>query len=631
MKNIQKIFISFVGLVILILVIVVSVISLGVFRQIEETAALRKHNFIVLNHAGNLLSELKDAETGQRGFLLTNNEAFLEPYLAVLGSIPEHMSELQQLIVISAAKKHLDAAAPLIDAKMTELAQVIRKRRNNDTASALALVKSGKGKLLMDSIRVEINDLTRIEQDALAKSDSELQKALRFLFTLIVTASLIMLLSALSLVYFIYRETRQKIKDIIHTQTQRLLVIQEDTNKQLQQVNTDLQISEEKYAVTLGSIGDAVLATDAEGRVTYLNIIAEHLTGWTLAQASGRPADEVFRIINEETRQPSISPIKETLAHDTVQSLANHTILLARSSSEFAIADSCAPIHTREGLVLGAVLVFSDVTERREIEKNLKKTNDDLNTRSIELKRAARAKSDFLGNMSHELRTPLNSINGFSEVLYDGTFGPLNDKQKTYINNILTSGQHLLSLINQILDLSKVESGKMNLALSSVPMKNLLTEISCLLADTVEKKKLHMRLEINADLPDIEADELKVKEIVYNLLSNAVKFTPEGGKIGMMAKKTGSDIEVTVWDTGVGIAVENMDKIFEGFFRVDTPFSRVTEGTGLGLPLSKKLVELHGGKLFVESAGLNKGTTVKFTLPVVSVKVVMDEAKSIGS
>jgi two-component system CheB/CheR fusion protein len=179
--------------------------------------------------------------------------------------------------------------------------------------------------------------------------------------------------------------------------------------------------------------------------------------------------------------------------------------------------------------------------------------------------------------------------------------------------------------------MAKVESGKMNLALSGLPMKNLLNEISCLMADTVYKKKINMQLEIDVNLPDIEADELKVKEIVYNLLSNAVKFTPDGGKVGMRAKKSGSDIEVTVWDTGVGIAVENMEKIFEGFFRVDTPFSRVTEGTGLGLPLSKKFVELHGGKLSVESSGLNKGTSVKFTLPIVSVRAVSDKAKSIGS
>jgi two-component system CheB/CheR fusion protein len=119
-------------------------------------------------------------------------------------------------------------------------------------------------------------------------------------------------------------------------------------------------------------------------------------------------------------------------------------------------------------------------------------------------------------------------------------------------------------------------------------------------------------------MPNIEADELKVREIIYNLLSNAVKYTPEGGKIGIRAKKADSEIEVVVWDTGVGIASENMEKIFEGFFRVDTPYSRVTEGTGLGLPLSKKLVELHGGKLSVESEGLDKGTSVRFTLPIVS-------------
>ena len=131
-----------------------------------------------------------------------------------------------------------------------------------------------------------------------------------------------------------------------------------------------------------------------------------------------------------------------------------------------------------------------------------------------------------------------------------------------------------------------------------------------------------MLVEIDDDLPDIEADELKVKEIIYNLLSNAVKFTPEGGRIGIKARKINSEIEIEVWDTGVGIAEENIEKIFEGFFRVDTPYSRVTEGTGLGLPLSKNLVELHGGRFSIESEGLNKGTKVKFTLPIVSAEVL---------
>jgi two-component system CheB/CheR fusion protein len=169
----------------------------------------------------------------------------------------------------------------------------------------------------------------------------------------------------------------------------------------------------------------------------------------------------------------------------------------------------------------------------------------------------------------------------------------------------------------------------MKLALTVISTKTLLNDISMLVADMVSKKKIEMQLEIPSDLPDIQADELKVKEIIYNLVSNAVKFTPDGGKIGMRAKKIGSEIEVVVWDTGVGIAAENMGKIFEGFFRVDTPYSRVTEGTGLGLPLSKKLVELHGGDFTVESEGLGKGTLVRFTLPIVANSEVKDE-KSIS-
>ena len=264
------------------------------------------------------------------------------------------------------------------------------------------------------------------------------------------------------------------------------------------------------------------------------------------------------------------------------------------------------------------LLAIEDITERKKIEDGLGKAHEKLKALATELKRASQVKSEFLANMSHELRTPLNSINGFSEVLYDETFGPLNEKQKQYVNNVLASGNHLLLLINQILDMAKVEAGKMELALSSLPMKSLLNEITLLVENMVGKKKIKMLLEIAEDLPDIEADDLKVKEILYNLLSNAVKFTPEGGNIGMRVKKVDSEIEIVVWDTGIGIASENMDKLFEGFFRVDTPYSRLTEGTGLGLPLSKKLVELHGGHLSVASEGLNRGTSVRFTLPILS-------------
>ena len=265
------------------------------------------------------------------------------------------------------------------------------------------------------------------------------------------------------------------------------------------------------------------------------------------------------------------------------------------------------------------LLAIEDISERREIENGLEKAHAELEQLAAELGRTARVKSEFLANMSHELRTPLNSINGFSEVLFDETFGSLNEQQKEYVNYILASGRHLLQLINQILDMAKVESGKMKLALASLPTKNILNEMSLLVAEMAGRKNLRMLFEISEDLPDIVADELMVKEIIYNLLSNAIKFTPDGGRMGMRAKRAGPEIEVVVWDTGIGIAAENMVKVFESFFRVDTPYSRLTEGTGLGLPLSRKMVELHGGKLSVESGGLDQGTLVRFTLPIVSV------------
>ena len=267
----------------------------------------------------------------------------------------------------------------------------------------------------------------------------------------------------------------------------------------------------------------------------------------------------------------------------------------------------------RERIIL---LAIEDITQRREIENGLKKAHQELTELATELKRAARVKAIFLANMSHELRTPLSSINGFSEVLYDETIGPLNEKQKQYVNFVMTSGKHLLLLINQILDMAKIESGKTKLTVSIIPMKSLLREIALLVTDMIGKKKLQLSLEIAEDLSDIEGDDLKVKEIIYNLLSNAIKFTPGGGTIGMRAKQAGSEIDIEVWDTGIGIAPENMEKIFEGFFRVDTPYSRLIEGTGLGLPISRKLVELHGGSLSVESAGLDKGTSVRLSLPI---------------
>jgi len=355
-----------------LLVVLGVAVSFWAFRQIQHSADDRKHSFTVLSRAAALLSELKDAETGQRGFALTGDEAFLEPYLAVRGNVSGHLAALRQLVLTNVAQKHLAALGPLMDAKLTEMSHVIELRRNQDTLAVLAAVRSGEGKRLMDSIRAEIAAFLQVEDDALAQHEAQFQSNMRRLFIIIAAASLFALLLALSFAYLIYRETQHRLRNQVHLETQHLLELQKETNEQLQQANVTLQVSEEKLAVTLNSIGDAVIATDAEGRVTRLNPLAEKLTGWTQTQATGRPIDEIFRIINQETRQPATIPVKDTLASGTIHGLANHTLLIAVDGSERAIADSCAPIRDRDAQVVGAVLVFHDVTKEYAAQQALR-------------------------------------------------------------------------------------------------------------------------------------------------------------------------------------------------------------------------------------------------------------------
>ena len=292
MKSTYKIIAALASVALLVALVVMLFYS---FRSISEASKARAHTRAILTSADDLLSSLKDAETGQRVYLLTGNEVFLEPYAVVRDGISNHLDPLRQMTLISAARQHLDAIAPLIDAKMTELSHTIEMRRAHHMTDALAVVASGRGKQLMDSIRTEMKGFIQVEEGARRLDDDKFESNMRGMFSLIVIASLLTLLFALAFAYLIYREMQQRLKNAAHLETLHLLEIKEESNKQLQQANVTLQISEEKLAVTLNSIGDAVIATDAGGGVTLLNPLAEKLTGWTHQSAISRPVDEIFR------------------------------------------------------------------------------------------------------------------------------------------------------------------------------------------------------------------------------------------------------------------------------------------------------------------------------------------------
>jgi len=234
--------------------------------------------------------------------------------------------------------------------------------------------------------------------------------------------------------------------------------------------------------------------------------------------------------------------------------------------------------------------------------------------KSRQLEVASQHKSEFLANMSHELRTPLNAIIGFSEVLAEKMFGDVNDKQAEYLHDILESGRHLLSLINDILDLSKIEAGRMELEVSEFDLPQAISNGLTLVRERALRRGIDLRHAVDDRLGAIRADERKVKQVLLNLLSNAIKFTPEGGRVEVRAAAAGDAVEVSVTDTGVGIAPEDQAAVFEEFRQVGAA-EKKAEGTGLGLALSRKFVELHGGRIWVESEP-GRGSTFTFALPV---------------
>jgi signal transduction histidine kinase len=247
------------------------------------------------------------------------------------------------------------------------------------------------------------------------------------------------------------------------------------------------------------------------------------------------------------------------------------------------------------------------------LSANVNRMNDELRRLYRELEEASRHKSEFLANMSHELRTPLNAILGFSQVLRERLFGEINEKQAEYLDDILSSGHHLLALINDVLDLSKVEAGQVELEVAPFSLREALERGVVMVRERAMRDGVEVALAAENELDVVDGDERRIRQVIFNLLSNAVKFTPAGGVVGVSAAQVNGEVRVSVADTGPGLAPEDHERIFDEFQQADAGVEQ-GEGTGLGLALSKRLVELHGGRIWVDSE-VGRGSTFVFTLP----------------
>jgi protein-histidine pros-kinase len=371
--------------------------------------------------------------------------------------------------------------------------------------------------------------------------------------------------------------------------------------------NHERQRLERRFAMLLESAPDAILIVDPQGKIALANAEASRLFGYAREEFSGLSAE---MLMPEQRRAAHVAHREAFQAVPRARAMGASLNLsaLRKDGSEIPVEISLSPVSSDEGLwVVIAVRDLSERVHRQQLERQ--------NERVLESSRIVRT---FLANMSHELRTPLNAIIGFSELLYDQEVGPLSSAQRDFVGDILSSANHLLELINEMLDLARIEAGKLEFQPSTFPVGKLMVEVRDSMRVLAAQKKLELLLEVEAELGPVTVDPLRLKQVLLNYVANAVKFTPEGGRVVVRARGEGADaFRVEVEDTGPGIPEDQIPRLFVEFQQLESGSRRAQQGTGLGLALSKRLVEAQGGKVGVRSA-VGHGSTFFAVLPRVT-------------
>jgi len=395
-----------------------------------------------------------------------------------------------------------------------------------------------------------------------------------------------------------------------------------------QQVDSENQLSasgdvsaDERLRELLEAAPDAILQVDQEGRIILLNHMAEKMFGYPREELLGQPVEI---LVPKELRGSHVAHRARYASHPVTRPMGNGLVLEAvrKDGSRFPVEISLSPGNGETGF--RATAIIRDITARKQAEDRFREVqerytrelalhNEELALRNREVERANRLKTEFLASMSHELRTPLHTIIGFSELLGEELHGPLNEKQKRFVNHIHRDSLHLLELINDILDLSKIESGRIELRPEPLDLGAVIEDALSSIRPLGRAKFLTIQAHV-APLAAVHADPLRMKQILMNLLSNAIKFTPAEGRIDVRAHLDRDFVEVSVTDTGIGIPREEQEAIFDIFHQVGATTKGIREGTGLGLAITRRLVEEHGGTITVESEP-GKGSRFTFTIP----------------
>ena len=821
--------------------------GLASLRTVYETSTAVAHSNAVNVGLERLLATLVDAETGERGFVITSQTAYLKPYDRARTTLSSEFATLRALVADNPEQQRdLDRLSAASELKLAELAETVRLRRESGFAAAQAAVADHLGKRIMDDMRVIVARMRAREDALLTTRTTQAEQSYLSARTMRFVTTGLALLALVGLFYATRRIGTERVRAADNA---------------------------ERLRVTLASIGDAVIATDEQGRVTRLNMVAEALTGWTEADALGKRLEEVFVIINDHTRRPAENPIGKVLREQVIVGLANHTVLISKNGREIPVDDSAAPIKTAEGHMTGAVMVFRDVSERRRVERErtglvdaerlarigaesaehrlrvaleagrmgtwqwtmatgdlkwspgleaihgyapgtfpgtfeafrqemhpddrdrtlaaitdaveqrqdhhieyrivrgdgtmrwvegrgqlflndrgepermvgvcadvterkqseerfrlaieaaptamivvdrhgtityanalseplfgytpeeivgesierlvparfrsqhgeyrngfaadatrrpmgagrdlyaLRKDGSEvpveiglspfetdggafavaavtdiserkqmeaaLLERGRDAEHANRLKDQFLAMVSHELRTPLNAVLGWADILQRGAID--RTKNERAVNAIYTNARRQVQLIDELLDVSRIISGKLRLDRAAIDLAEIVRTAVDIVQPSADTKRVDLALETDPSLRTFYADPGRLQQIVVNLLSNAIKFTSDGGTVHLRVRRAGSMVEISVTDTGQGIPADFLPLVFEPFRQADGSLTRRHGGLGLGLSIVRHLVEAHGGTVCAESAGESQGSTFIVRLPTVAV------------
>lgn len=562
----------------------------GATADVEQTQR-------VLAATQQLLGHLLDAETGQRGFMITGRDAYLAPYETGRAAVQADLDRLQQVSADDPeSRRRLQSISVLTTVKLDELQRTIDVRRGEGPAAAEALMANDLGRLTMDRIRALLAETDADARATLAARLQERVVARQRFANVLFGGALAALGGLLAAVLALNRGARDRLA----------------ADRRLRQ-------SEERLRTTLRSIGDAVIATDVGGRIVFINPVAQSLTGWDELDAIGEPLERVFAIVNEDTRETVESPVAKVLREGTIVGLANHTVLLARDGREVPIDDSGAPIRDADSSMMGVVLVFRDVTERKamewEREARLRAEAEiGAATAAREAAESANvAKDQFLAVLSHELRSPLNVIVSWLAALRRGLQGPqLERALDTLERNVRLQAQ----LINDLLDVSRIVSGKLSLERGRIDLEAVVRTAIENARPIAAARSISLHADLQPLPGSVVGDPPRLLQVVSNLLNNALKFTPGGGRIEVrLAARNGSAC-LDVIDTGRGIAPDFLPHVFDRFRQSEDGDARGHGGLGLGLSIVKHLVERHGGTVQAHSDGLGAGAHFSVCLPL---------------